>query len=101
MNPKDLSFSEQFTTDCLDSDTLVVFANMRKDWLSVSRGGLKERQISNTDQRHFQCPRNWCGAHCQYVDIGRKRLDEFFVLHPEPLLFIDDKQPKVFKCHLR
>ena len=43
----------------------------------------------------MQRTRNWSRRQCEHVRLQLELLEPLFVLHTEPMLFVDDDQPEV------
>ena len=71
VHPEHLALAEQFASDRLHRDSLVVLADEGQDRLSVRRWGLQQRQISDTDERHFEGAGDRGSRHGDHVDRGR------------------------------
>ena len=81
-------------------DLLVELDDVGLNRQPILRRRLDDRHVADADERHVQRPRNRRRAHRQDVDLAPHLLDPLLVGDAEPLLFVDDQQPKIPELHV-
>jgi len=91
----DLSATRQFTQDGLADDFLGEWTHEGAHREPPRRRIVDQRQLPNIHQRHAERPRDRGCGHAENVDAGPKVLQRLLLLHPEPLLLVDNHEAEL------
>ncbi|OPZ97091.1 MAG: hypothetical protein BWY71_01725 [Planctomycetes bacterium ADurb.Bin412] len=95
-----LALPRQLPQDRLPDPLPVIRTYLRHDAPPVQRRRRQRGNIPQPQQRHVQRPRDRRGRHRQQIHRRPHPLQPLLVLHPEPLLLIDNHQPQILKPHI-
>ncbi len=97
VDEEDLPLPQQLTADRGGDLPVVARPDEGQDRVPLLRRGVDRRQLPDTGDRHFQCPRDRGGAHGEHVHRGPHFLQVFLVFDAEALLLVDDHQAEVLE----
>ena len=87
-----LTASHKLTVDRLADDLAAVLHNEGLDRKPVYRRFLKYAHITDPDETHMKCPRDWCCRECEDIHIALHLLDLLFVGDAEALFLVHDQK---------
>ena len=94
--PAALEFAQHGFAD----DALAEAADEGLDGQAALRRGGDHREIAQAFQRHRQRARDRRGGEREHIHFGAQRLQSFFLLHAETVLFVEDDQAEVVELHV-
>ena len=100
MQEEYLTVPLQFPEDSFANQLVAGFRYEGFDRQPGLGGRSDNTHVPDAGQGHVQRSGDRCRAQRQHVNLGPQLFETFFVNNAEPVLFVDDDQPKVLEFHV-